>query len=120
MSFRRIRAPVKTPLIKKIVEIQNREQISDNKLMQRAGLSQGTWSRVRNGMHTPNLLNFEAVVNALGYRLVLEKIPNDQTTNNRRGSENSSRNRESIPNFNNNSRKGMDTEDARWIRNNSR
>ena len=65
---------------------KNGETVSD--IAMRAGLSRDLVSRLRNRSYrsAPSLLHVEAVCNAIGHRLTLEPISNEELPNEQSGS----------------------------------
>ncbi len=61
------------PLIRKLHELRKKKNVSQERLAKHAGLNRNAVLIWEHGNGTPNLMNFEACVNALGYDLLLRE-----------------------------------------------
>lgn len=60
------------PLVRRFFELMNREQVIQDEITSRAGLGRQTlrsWHR-----KSPQLVSFDAALNALGYRLTIKPL----------------------------------------------
>lgn len=89
-TFRKVRdMPIPrrvNPLVKRLFKILRKREMSVSELGYISGLSFRTINEWKS-RNTPSLNNFEACLNALGYRLKIEKIPNNDNTRNRHGND---------------------------------
>lgn len=62
------------PFIRFVWTQMNKDQWSQRDIAIRAGVSDSTMRKWRNATRSPRLLELEAVLNVLGYRIKLEEI----------------------------------------------
>lgn len=64
--------------VKLIFSEMNREHWTREGLAKRSGVSHDTFAKWRNGSRTPNLFHIEAVLMALGFRLKIVPLDDDE------------------------------------------